>query len=96
MANAQVDLTKEITLLKEQVVAFVAARKAESKALSQEAVEAPREDAGADATGLDTSHLIPRLEGLLEQLKRDVGETPTTTCLAIFTLGLLLGRAIAR
>jgi len=40
-------------------------------------------------------NLADRFEELFEMLDQDIRDTPTTSCLVIFGLGLLLGRALA-
>ena len=82
MAKKQ-KLQQELEDLRAQVAALEAKKPAERK--PQETPAPPADDANLES----------RFEQLFDSLQQDLNDTPTTTCLAIFALGILVGRALA-
>lgn len=85
-------LAKEVDLLRQQVAALAEARVVEAAKVAESPEEAP-----ADSRPESISDGVKaQLETLVQDLRDDLQETPTSTGLAIFALGLLMGRALAR
>ncbi len=63
---------------------------------SRDEVEEPPEDAESSSEDENLSHLRVRLEEFMGTLQKDLREIPATTAVAIFALGVLVGRLISR
>ena len=87
-AKPRRDVQKELDELRAQVEALAAAQKERSAAAEPEAQATPEPPE-------EERDLVKSFEDLFQSLQQDLNETPTTTCLAIFALGILVGRALA-
>lgn len=85
MATPRRNVQKELDELRGQVAALAAGQKASAVEPESEEDEAPAHEV----------NLKERFEELFQSLERDINETPATTCLAIFALGVLVGRTLA-
>ena len=84
---------KEIDALQAQAESLAAAQKKKKRPPeAQPEPETESLDTGA-APGGET--LTSKFEELFSSLEKDINETSTTTCLAIFALGILVSRALA-
>ena len=83
MAKSKDDLQKELDELRAEVRAL-----SESRKPGLEATTAPDgEEEGPE--GVD-------FEGLVDSLRQEIEELPAMTTLAVFTLGLVVGRLLAQ
>ncbi len=86
------DLEAEIAELRKQVEELLAQRQAAAEPPAEEHEEAAPEGALGDELG----QLRGKLEQFLELLQEDMREMPATSAVAIFALGILLGRFLKR
>ncbi len=85
MAGTQQDLKAELDALKERVRAL-----AETQAASEGEVDEASVPEGAGA------QLTQQMDDLVELLKQEIDDIPVMTGVAIFGLGVLMGRLLAR
>ena len=85
MAGKQQDLKAELDALKERVQAL-------AQAQATDAGEGEDEDAGASVG----ANLTQQMDDLVELLKQEIDDIPVMTGVAIFSLGVLMGRLLAR
>ena len=78
----------ELEELRRKVQELAAAQQASSGAADPESPESGSADE-------EPGNLASKFEELFKNLEQDINQTPTTTCLAIFALGILVGRALA-
>ena len=83
-AKPKRNVQKELDELRAQVAALEAGQ----PATTREPDETP-------AAPPEHNDLGSRFEELFHSLEQDLNDTPTTTCLAIFALGILVGRTLA-
>ena len=84
------DVQEELNQLRKEVAALSAQRK-------KKASSAPREDedAPADAEAGETEHAIKgQIEELIKLLQEEIRDMPAATTLAVFALGILMGRLL--
>lgn len=86
------DLEAEIAELRKQVEELLAQRQAAAEPSAEEHEEAAPEGAPGDELG----QLRGKLEQFLDLLQEDMREMPATSAVAIFALGILLGRLLKR
>jgi len=92
------EIRRELDELRDQVAALSAARKQQEAAASSNAGETEEVAQAAaqppeSAHAPDTEHKVMRqFDELLELLERELRDLPAITCLAVFSLGILLGR----
>ena len=79
-AKGQQDLQKELRELRAQVAALSNAKQAEVDK--------------ADSSPLDDDAVLD-FDGLIESLKAEIEELPAMTSIALFTLGILVGRLLS-
>jgi hypothetical protein len=63
---------------------------------SRNEVEEPPEDDGSSDEELNLSTLRTKIEEFMGMLQKDLREVPATTAVAIFALGVLMGRLLPR
>jgi hypothetical protein len=84
------DVQKELDQLRKEVAALSAARK------QKEATSAQNNDnASSDAEEDDAGHEIKgQIEELIKLLQDEIRDMPALTALAVFALGVLMGRLL--
>lgn len=95
MAND--DLKNEIDLLRKQLEEMKKEREAEQAAATPETEEPPdvvpdSVSASGAAAADHSEDLIAQFKDLLESIDKDIKDTKPTTLLAVFALGVLVGR----
>lgn len=91
MANGDEDLRKELDALRAQVQALAGARENAPVAPPPRADASPAPDGPSPE---DDSGGPVDFDGLIEALKHEVEDLPAMTTLAVFTLGILVGRLL--
>lgn len=95
MRNQQ--LADELADLRSQLETLRQERLAESASPESEmADEAEQEGPDAKVDELEESDLSKQFQELMEQLDQDLKESNPTTLLAVFALGILIGRLLPR
>ena len=85
---AKKNMRDELEELRKQVQELASAQRASDRETDAESPE-------IESTGVDEGTLASKFEDLFKSLEQDINEMPTTTGLAIFALGILVGRTLA-
>ena len=88
------DTARELEKLRADVAALSEARR-EDAAKAAEAPRAPEPAAVEEAAAVEasiTDEQRSQLEELGDLLQQEIRDLPTITCLAVFSLGILMGR----
>ena len=89
------DCGPEILELKKQMEELRSQQSAQQKSENQSAEEG--NPAGVNEATIDqSSKLHGKIEEFAELLQQDLKQVPTTTAIAIFALGVLMGRLISK
>ena len=89
MANRKRNLQSEVDALRARVEKLAAAQQEPAAATPPPTGDEVEPDASS------SGDLQSKFEELFRSLQADIDQTPTTTCLAIFGLGILVGRTLA-
>ncbi len=82
------DVQEELKQLRKEVAALSAARKQKDSPTTREVDDAP-----TDTEQGETEHAIKRqIEELIKLLQDEIRDMPAVTTLAVFALGILMGR----
>jgi hypothetical protein len=99
--NMSSETTLELQKLREEVAALQDARRAQDTEQSEAAISSsgPADTSSSDSTTESAAEQAgpeavdkSQLEELAELLQTEIKDSPTVTCLAVFSLGILMGR----
>ena len=95
MTKKEDDLRKELDEMRAQILALSAAKEAEAAAADPSEAEISAAAVAAAAAAAVEEHRPADFEGLMDELRREVEELPVMTTLAVFALGVMVGRLMA-
>ena len=89
------DCESEIQELRKQIEMLAAQQPEQKESVDNQPEE---EELTADETvaNVDFSELREKIDGFVEMLQEDLKRSPATTAVVIFSLGVLMGRLMAR